>query len=894
MEAEDTFTPRPYQQRVARHLMGGENVIVQTPTGSGKTWTALQPFLVNLLRPAESEQIMPRTCRYAVPLRTLANQFHAEYRRILHDLDQDSLGKVVQGYSTYKILPVSVQTGEHPGDPRFESAMTFCTIDQLMAAYLGIPYGVSRRDTNIKVAGVAGSYLVLDEWHLFPLHVVDSRTNQWELKGARATSLAMLRMLQEQGMTRFTLMTATLSTSLVHRLGKMIGARVENLRQGARQGEGEEKAFERELAQITGNRSRTWQKVPRVLLECADDVLEQHAADRWRFGGATTLVVCNTVERAQQIYLRLWERSRSHGGIRPDLLLHARFTAERRTAQGSWVEDHLGARAWQGDNPNVIVVATQVVEVGLNISVQRLHTELAPANSLIQRAGRCARFAGQHGAVLVYKVPERRGWSLPYPEALCDCTWVALPGEPACLDFAREQDLIDAVHTKEDEAFLDRFDAEWLTIRGQILAGWKDSEKLGASRNLIRDVQQVQVIIHDDPKSISSEPWRYQAFGMHPSTLRSRFARLQELRDEHGAEYVLKRAILVEQEKQDDEQDSRTPLRCGWDEMGKAEVNGPCLVAAPMLAMPSALIHYSDDLGFAFRDYERLPELREFEKDMARRTSEQLALHAGRSHQSFTIQIGSYQHHIAGLLKAYQMVLSDEMRWPARALEDCLGYPHGTLDRAMRVLLAYHDVGKLTVAWQAWAHSWQDLVAKKYPDRYSPAPPDVLLAKTDFDPREHRELQKTVRPSRPRHAVESMALSKRIVLEAASQLAIREAENGYLLTKAMRMAIARHHSVDALGHGEARPHPAAAAIIQDAMRHTGTDEPWSQAIQGMPLEHQIAKMDNVGGLMTDIEQEANEAGIYLYFLLVRVLRLADQRAEMSYLAGYPRIGSPGR
>ena len=48
-------------------------------------------------------------------------------------------------------------------------ALTFCTIDQLLASFLAIPYGVGPNRANLNVAGVAGSYLVLDEFHLYPL-----------------------------------------------------------------------------------------------------------------------------------------------------------------------------------------------------------------------------------------------------------------------------------------------------------------------------------------------------------------------------------------------------------------------------------------------------------------------------------------------------------------------------------------------------------------------------------------------------------------------------------------------------------------------------------------------------------------------------------------------------
>ena len=68
---------QPFQERVSSHILAGRNVVLQAPTGSGKTRAALDPFLAALAEPGHHD--LPNTCRYAVPLRTLANQFYSEY-----------------------------------------------------------------------------------------------------------------------------------------------------------------------------------------------------------------------------------------------------------------------------------------------------------------------------------------------------------------------------------------------------------------------------------------------------------------------------------------------------------------------------------------------------------------------------------------------------------------------------------------------------------------------------------------------------------------------------------------------------------------------------------------------------------------------------------------------
>jgi CRISPR-associated endonuclease/helicase Cas3 len=61
-----------FQVEVAYQLfVERKSVILQAPTGSGKTWTALFPFL----HAWQSGLPFPRKCLYAVPLRVLTEQF---------------------------------------------------------------------------------------------------------------------------------------------------------------------------------------------------------------------------------------------------------------------------------------------------------------------------------------------------------------------------------------------------------------------------------------------------------------------------------------------------------------------------------------------------------------------------------------------------------------------------------------------------------------------------------------------------------------------------------------------------------------------------------------------------------------------------------------------------
>jgi CRISPR-associated endonuclease/helicase Cas3 len=129
-------------------------------------------------------------------------------------------------------------------------------------------------------------------------------------------------------------------------------------------------------------------------------VKDNHAA------ATLTLVVVNTVKRAQAIYAQLDKiKSRKQSGLAADLvLLHSRFRQADRNRELS----HLLAKP--GEH-GTIAVCTQVVEAGVDVSARLLVTELAPWSSLVQRFGRCNRYGEYKKGDIVW---------VPYAEAADD------------------------------------------------------------------------------------------------------------------------------------------------------------------------------------------------------------------------------------------------------------------------------------------------------------------------------------------------------------------------------------------------------------------------------------------------------------------------------------------
>jgi len=101
--------------------------------------------------------------------------------------------------------------------------------------------------------------------------------------------------------------------------------------------------------------------------------------------GSRTLVVVNTVRKALALYEHLEKAKREEHPNLPIALLHSRFRPGERKEKVDFLLKTEPGEA------GTIVVSTQVVEAGVDVSAQTLFSELAPWSSLVQRFGRCNR-----------------------------------------------------------------------------------------------------------------------------------------------------------------------------------------------------------------------------------------------------------------------------------------------------------------------------------------------------------------------------------------------------------------------------------------------------------------------------------------------------------------------
>lgn len=827
----------PYQQRVAQYLLDGRSVILQAPTGAGKTAAALLPYLH--ARQHLDAARFPRKCIYSVPMRVLANQFVEEYR------------KVIQNYGWQRELAVTIQTGDRPDDPKVEGDLIFTTIDQTLSNFLGIPYALSTGSANLNAGAVLSSYLVFDEFHLYDPDTM------------LPTALEMLRQLKD--LTPFIIMTATFSTSMLARLADLLGAVVVPENDNNRR------------AMMTIGAQAGKQRV----FHAIDEPLTAAAVLARR--GRRTLCICNTVRAAQTLYEELRSELENRGETTTQIRqLHSRFFKDDRDAKEAWVRDdaNFGRAQAEYDGPPLILIATQVVEVGLDMTCDVMHTELAPAASLLQRAGRCARRKYENGEVYVYLPRDENGEPdyTPYfikkrerqtdrGRRLCEATWDALTAPDGGftdhhMSFILEQALIDAVHRPIDEEILDEAADGRRGRLDDMLRAMSTGER-GLAAELIRDIDTRFLLIHPDPnhdEHLARNPWHYDGFGLRPGTLFRAFKELDES-DIGDAPWIMQRATAVDTVR-NEEKPARMPPQYRWTLLAE----GGEVYSAPIMAVHPSLVQYDTEIGLRFG-------LSDGNIALRRRSGK-------RSQPAYSYRRETYAEHIAGLYRAYcrstfdpesshqRAALRDDVAFVVQRLEgqSHFGLRPGDIDRLFRALFAAHDLGKLNVEWQDWAHQWQRQVGRFYDNADMSLPPNYMAAHTDFEPTDEQRAAQRKLGKLPNHAGESAM--------AGAEMLLRVCGENDPLWRAGLTAITRHHHSAANGYHAFRAHPAAAVAFDEALAAVDMEADLAAEVWWAP-----DGIENLSGLLIEFDPRKPEA-IWLYFLLIRVLRLADQRSQV--------------
>lgn len=402
------FRPFDYQRRLATETFNGRPWpdLLDIPTGLGKTAAVVIAWLYR--RRVLKDSQTPRRLIYCLPMRVLVEQTQNECQKWLNNLGL--LGQPGEGKISVHVLMGGSEDLRRPvwAEKPEEEQILIGTQDMLLSRALMRGYGMSRYQWPVHFAWLHNdAFWVFDEVQLMgPGLLTGVQLHAFRQKlGAEAESRSMWisATLRREWMKTVDFDPAPLVTHCLSEEEKTSDAvrrRRESVKPLARCNVALVSAKStNSIPADEGDESKlTADDVSRYLIKLADQVLREHRS------GTTTLAILNTVERAQGLFAELERRfeplpakarkkrsetaSDSVEGARatPErVLIHSRFRASDRKAHEVRLQLPVPAEGR-------IIVATQAIEAGVDLSARVLFTELAPWASLVQRFGRCNRY----------------------------------------------------------------------------------------------------------------------------------------------------------------------------------------------------------------------------------------------------------------------------------------------------------------------------------------------------------------------------------------------------------------------------------------------------------------------------------------------------------------------
>jgi CRISPR-associated endonuclease/helicase Cas3 len=769
--------PFKFQVELAENLLNNNNVILQAPTGAGKTWASILPFLSAL----EYNYEFPKKMIYSLPMRVLAN----------------SLYKTVSEneFIKQKQMKVSLQTGEQPNDKYFlDGDITFTTIDQSLSSILSIPLGLSKRQANINAGAFIGTYIVFDEFHLL------------DPKKSLSTLFHLLKMMGK--FSPFCLMTATLSNSLLKEFAKEVNAQIVSVEEHEILNIPSQRGKERIIQTIKGELS-------------SDDVLREHISN------SRSIVICNTVKKCQKLYLELEQLKKKDARLKNTELIciHSRFFGSDRKIIENQIVGNSGASGAFSKTSDVdaILISTQVIEVGIDISCSVLHTEISPINSLIQRIGRCARFESETGRVFIYNVES----PLPYEKILVEDTFHELHKyDNQNIDFLLSQKIIDAVLSNREIEELGSIRAG--NRKKEIQTVWETVNKADAHK-LIREIDSISIVILDEVDD-NTDPYIYESISIFKWSLIGFLKKIES--DEWKIKAIRENNFI--DESYSNFENTKYTLQ---------EISPDDIIYESLVIVNNCFIKYDSKIGMNF-----IGEGNESSKIINIKSKKDLNLQ---------ITMDTYEEHIDYLILAYNNYFRGKLGYLLSKLnnyfnEDIL------FDSIVEFMIIMHDYGKLNDIWQKKAIEFQ---RKK-----TQIPIELVLAHTDFCPADDDIIKF------PQHAGVGARISL-LILPAFLKYNKEKTQIATLLA-VVATSIMRHHSplgVDVPEFNITSKH--AKQITSQLFKKYFADDTFMKS-----QKENLCNLNRKKPLSQYLVNYENDTQIFLYFVLVRILRICDQKS----------------
>ncbi|MBO8085829.1 MAG: CRISPR-associated helicase Cas3' [Marichromatium sp.] len=403
------------------------------PTGAGKTLSLLDAALRLRALIERRDAVAPRII-YCLPFTSVIDQNHAVLRGVLAESGLDAREDLLLKHHHLSESRYRDAENEYEADgagallvETWQSELVVTTFHQLLYTLL------SPRNANLKRAGqLTGALILLDEVQALPLRYW-AALRQLFMTAARVYG------------ARIVLLTAT--RPLIFRPGDAVELLPDH---------------EVHFRALARTRLHVHHREPLTLDAFGERLAAALADDR-----RATLVVLNRRRAVRALFVQLRERLPG----RPLVALSTDLTPFDRRARIRLIQ-RLRARG-----EPVVVVATQLVEAGVDLSFPVVHRDLAPLDSIIQAAGRCNRHAEADGTGEVHlwqlcatradATPGEPLWRRVYDAALIDVTQGCL-GTRAYWDEAEflslSQDYFSGCWARQDQTRVDE-----LLARGDLL-----------------------------------------------------------------------------------------------------------------------------------------------------------------------------------------------------------------------------------------------------------------------------------------------------------------------------------------------------------------------------------------------------------------------------------------